>query len=291
MKKILIAVMTLAVMGLNAAAYFDGGGGVVSGPDGYKGSKLYLIVGSEPFYLKPMFTSYKDDGTNGIYKTYALRAGYDKDVYGIGAEFGSTSKLNGYQNQFFGGDITFSLSPTGGGRSRLAGPHSGSAGKSGEGVTRIDVGVAAKVIAHKGQFKTVKTETINQTDLSLFAGAKILATQVSGTYTRSSYDKTISAGSFIGVPQVEHITGLSNVIQGFPESSWNFGLAWPSLPMVSPFVSYTRTTFKLNQDSSKAYMAGVTVGLGMVAVNVVYEIYDNGTDKDGFYSVGAGLRF
>ncbi|HBB66107.1 MAG: hypothetical protein A2X28_10760 [Elusimicrobia bacterium GWA2_56_46] len=290
MKKIIIASM-LAGLSLNAAAYFDGGAGVVSGAHGYRGSKLYLVVGSEPFYLKPMFNSYKADGTGGTFKTYSLRGGYDRDIYGVGAEFGSTSKLNGYQNSFFGGDITFTLTPDGGGRSRLAGPRSGSSGRGGKGVTRVDVGAAVKLTAHKDRFTAAKTETINQTDLSLFAGAKILSARVSGTYTRSSYDKTLSAASIISVPKVENITGLNNVIQGFPVSSWNFGLAWSSLPMVSPFLSYTRTTFKLSQKTSKAYMAGATIDISMLAVNVSYELYDDGSTKDGFYSVGAGLRF
>ncbi|MCK5358486.1 MAG: hypothetical protein KAJ48_08835, partial [Elusimicrobiales bacterium] len=159
-------------------------------------------------------------------------------------------------------------------------------------LTRIDIGGAAKHIMHKYNASGtgfLSARSINQTDLSVFAGLKFFMTRLSINYTASSYDKTLNATD--RQPQAVNLTGLTFIGQGLPSSSVNLRLGWSNMPFVAPYVSYTKTKFKLAANDSKSYCAGANIDLTMLDVNVAYEIYDNGSTKDNFLSLGAGLKF
>lgn len=284
MKKILASVGMIAVLGLNAAAYFDGGVTGTTGPDGYRGTKINLVIGSGSLAIEPSLATYTSDVLDKTYRTYGVRGAWEADKYTLGGEAGTTPKVNGYSNNYAGADITFSLTPGQGGKARLAGPGSRGATRGGEGVTRIDVGASLKHTAHVLDVLGVEKKT-GQTQASLFAGAKILMANLSAGYTNYSYGDQ-DAPTLIGP-----VPGHNFAYGATPKSSVNARLDLPGYPMVTPFVAYTATKYKGGVDSSSAYLFGAYIDLSMVSVNVAYQIFDNGANSDGFLSVGAGIKF
>lgn len=285
MKKLIMAVTLCSALGLNAAAYFDGGVTGTTGPDGYQGTKINLVIGTGNLAFEPSMLSYTSDTLDKTYRTYALRVANESDKYTLAGFAGMTPEVNGYSNKFVGGDITFSLTPTSGGHSRLAGPGSRGQSRGGEGITRIDVGAGLKQIMHTTELTTSDLDTA-QTEFSLFGGAKILMVNLSASYTGYSYgDKDSSTrGELAGLNFVD-ARGAQ------PDSSVNFRLDLPGYPMVTPFVSYTGTKYKAGVKDSAAYLFGAYIDLNMVMANVGYQIFDNGSDKDNFITLGAGVKF
>ncbi len=278
MKNIILAVVVCAVTGLNAGAYFDGGVTATSGPGGYKGTKLDLVIGTGNLAFEPSLTSYVSDAVDKTF-TYALRGAWEAEKYTVAGFAGTTPEVNDYSNKFFGGDITYSLTPGRGGRSRLAGPGSRGGAHGGQGITRIDVGAGIKQTMHT---KTGVGDT-NQTEGSLFAGAKIFMVNLSGSFTAYAYgaEKTVPQG---------FVTGLNFSLEQKPKSSVNVKLDLPGQPLVTPFISYTGIKIKGGGDTS-AYLLGAYIDLSMVVANATYQIYDSGSARNSFITLGAGVKF
>ncbi len=292
MKKTILAAALAAFCSVNASAwYFDGGLTGTTGPD-YSGYKLNLRVGQGDFALEPSITSYKYDTAaynNKTFRTYGLRGAWEKEAYTVGAEAGTTPEVNGYKNVYAGGDVTFSLTPTSGGKSRLAGPGSRSVSGGGKGVTRVDVGASIKQTMHTQKVLTTERET-SQTEASLFAGAKVLMLNLSASYTGYAY------GDEDATPQ-GFVPGNSFALAAKPRSSVNARVDIPStIPMVTPFAGYTVTKYKggsasAETDESSTIMLGGYVDLNMVVANVTYQIFNYAKENDSFVSIGAGLKF
>jgi hypothetical protein len=284
MKKTIITAAVLMAASLNAAAYFDGGLNVTSGPDGYRGSKLNVILGAGNISVEPSMASYTSDALDKVYRTYALRGVWETDNCSLAGEAGRTPEVKGYSNKFAGGDITFSLTPGKGGRSRLAGPGMRGETRSGSGVTRIDVGAGLRHISHENTSGVTSLKN-DQTQYSLFAGAKILMVNLSASYTGYAY------GEEKTVPLINPIPGHLFVYGAAPKSSVNARLDLPGQLMLTPFVGYTRTKYKNGVDDSAAYLFGAYIDLSMVTANLSYQVFDNGPANDSFLSVGAGIKF
>jgi len=281
----------LGALSLNASAlYFDGGLTGTTGPDGYRGSKLDLVIGTDNLAFEPSMATYSSDDWDKTFRTYGLRVAKETSVYTFGVEAGMTPETDyaankSYKNQYAGADITFSLSPTSGGHSRLAGPGSHGSVGSGDGVTRIDVGASAKYTAH--------TNTVANTDLktgqgqgSLYAGAKIFMVNLAASYTGYTY------GDNDAQVLINPVPGHNFAYDAKPKSSVNVRLDIPStVPMVTPFVAYTGTKYKAGVDNSNAYLFGAYVDLKMVSVNVAYQIFDDGDKNHSFVTLGAGVKF
>ena len=283
MKKILLAAAVCAVSGLNAAAYFNGGLSQTTGPHGYSGANLDLVIGSGNLALKPSFATYtsNDPSIGGkTFRTYALRGEWQAEKYTLAGFAGATPEVNKYSNKFFGGDITLSLASGAPGQSRLAGPGAGGGSRGGRGV---DVGAGFKRTIHTQTIGTADMDT-GQTEGSVFAGAKILALNVSASYTGYTYDAG-HAGAQNFVP------GLNFELAAKPSSSVNVKLDLPGQPLLTPFVSYTGTKYKGGLPDSSAYLLGAYIDLRIAAANVSYQIFDSGSGKDSFLSVGAGIKF
>jgi hypothetical protein len=286
MRKLIVSLTMLAALAMTASAemYFDGGLSGTTGPDGYRGTKLNLVIGTDSLAFEPSMASYTSDSLDKTYRTFGLRVAKEKDAYTLGAEAGMTPKVNGYENKYAGADFTLSLSPTSGGHSRLAGPGSRAAVSGGKGVTRVDVGVSGKYTAHTQDVGANELKT-NQAQASLFAGAKILMVNLSASFTGYTY------GTQDTVPLINPIPGLNFAYGATPKSSVNARLDLPGYPMVTPYVSYTGTKYKGGVKDSSAYLFGAYIDLSMVTANVGYQIFDNGSSKDSFLSVGAGIKF
>ncbi|MBI5743244.1 MAG: hypothetical protein HY952_01720 [Elusimicrobia bacterium] len=284
MKKLIVSLTLVAGLGLNASAlYFDGGLTGTTGKD-YSGYKLDLRVGEGDFALQPSLTSYKyDTGAKKTYRTYGLRGAWEQEAYTVGAEAGVTPEVNGYKNVYAGGDVTLSLTPTSGGKSRLAGPGARSVSGGGKGVTRVDVGASLRQTQHTNTAGTTDLKT-SQTAASLFAGAKVLMLNLSASYTGYAY------GSEDATPQ-GFVPGLDFAVIAKPRSSVTARVDIPStIPMVTPFAAYTTTKYKGAKDSSAVTLGGY-VDLNMLVANVAYQIFDNGTTNHSFVSIGAGVKF
>ncbi|OGS12272.1 MAG: hypothetical protein A2234_02080 [Elusimicrobia bacterium RIFOXYA2_FULL_58_8] len=287
MKKIIASAVISAALSVSASAYFDGGITGTTGPHGYSGTKLDLVIGSGNFALQPSLATYKSDvaGTAAgkTFRTYELRGAMEADKYTVAAFAGTTPEVADYSNKFAGGDITFSLTPGSGSHSRLAGPGSRSGARGGQGITRVDVGVGLKHTLHTQVMPVTDRET-SQTEASMFGGAKIMMVNLAASYTAYSYgDEDATPRGFV--------PGLSFAQLAKPKSSVNVKLDIPGYPMVTPYVSYTGTKYKGGADNSSAYLFGAYIDLSMVMANVGYQIFDNGNTKDNFITFGAGIKF
>lgn len=290
MKKTILAAAIAALCAGSASAwYFDGGLTGTTGPDGYSAYKLNLLVGQDDLAFEPSLTRYTSDGLDKTYSTFGLRGAVETEKYTVGAEAGMTPEVNDYSNKYVGADITFSLTPTSGGKARLAGPGSRGMARGGEGVTRVDVGAALKHTLHDQTVNAVERET-TQTAATLFAGAKVLMLNLSASFTGYTYGDEDAAA---------HGTtpGHTFLTLARPRSSVNARVDLPStLPMVTPFAGYTVTKYKggsasAETDKSSAVLLGGYVDLNMVVANVTYQIFSYNKETDSFISVGAGLKF
>ena len=292
MNKLIVSLTLLAGLGINASAlYFDGGLTGTTGPD-YSGYKLNLRIGGGDFALEPSLTTYKYDNAllnNKTYRTYGLRGAWEKETYTVGAEAGATPEVNGYKNVYAGGDITFSLTPASGGKTRLAGPGARSVSGGGSGVARVDVGASLKQTQHTQAVGTAENKT-SQTAASLFAGAKVLMLNLSASFTGYTY------GDEDAVPQ-GFVPGLNFALIARPKSSVTARVDIPStIPMITPFAGYTVTKYKggssaLETDKSSAIMLGGYVDLNMVVANVTWQVFNYAKNNDSFVSIGAGIKF
>jgi len=272
----------LAGLGLNVSAFdFSGGVTGTTGPDSYRGSKLDLLLGFDSLVFEPSMASYTLGDT---YRTYGLRVAKETPAYTAGAEAGTTPAVNAYSNTYFGADITFSLMPGAGGHSRLAGPGAHSYASGGEGITRIDIGASVKEVMHKDTAGTADLKT-NQTQYSMFAGAKVMMINLAASYTGYNYGTDDFASLINPVP------GLNFVYRAEPKASVNARIDLPGYPMVTPFVSYTGTKYKGGVKNSSAYLFGAYIDLKMVTADIGWQIFDNGSITDSFLTVGAGVKF
>lgn len=290
MKKLIVSLALVTGLGLNASAwYFDGGLTGTTGPDGYSAYKLNLLIGHEDLAFEPSLTRYTSDALDKDYSTLGLRGAWESEKYTIGGEVGTTPEVDNYTNKYVGADITVSLTPTSGGKSRLAGPGSRGMARGGEGVTRVDIGAAVKHTIHTDSSGTTDLDT-TQTAATLFAGAKVLMLNLSASFTGYTYGDEDAAAH-------GQTPGHSFLTVARPKSSVNARVDLPStLPMVTPFAGYTMTKYKggtsaAKTDESSAILLGGYVDLSMVVANVTYQIFNYADENNSFISIGAGLKF
>jgi len=125
----------------------------------------------------------------------------------------------------------------------------------------------------------------DQTQYSLFAGAKILMINLSASYTGYNY------GTRKVVPLISPVPGHNFAYGAAPKSSVNTRLDIPGTPIVTPFVAYTGARYIDSTDDSHAYLVGAYIDLSMLVANVGYQIFDRGSARVSFITVGAGIRF
>ncbi|MEK7381968.1 MAG: hypothetical protein AAB262_01620 [Elusimicrobiota bacterium] len=309
MKTLLSVTVVLAGLAAPAVAGVSFGVDQTLGSSNYRGTraKASLDLG-DAVYIEPSFSTYRSDTSSGSFNTFGLRGGYETGPVAMGVEAGFQPKTNGYQKTYVGGDLTFSLTPGGTTHGRkMAGPSSEGSQTFGSGLAGVDVGGALMHTRHSDDFSAAGVAamgrrraaataranklTIGQTDLSVFAGLRFLITEISAEFTKSVYGKNLDAAS-VREAQALSLSGFGATVQGFPDTSMNLKLKWKSLPLVKPYLSFTRTKFKLGAEPSDAYEAGGTVGLQMLSVKAAYQRYtQKGYTDQNFFSVGAGLNF
>lgn len=308
MKTLLCVLIVLAAFAAPASAGVSFGLDQTLGSSNYRGTRAKATLDlSDEIYVAPSFSTYRSDTSSGSFHTFGLRGGYETGPFAVGVEAGFQPKTNGYQKTYAGGDVTFSLTPGGSKHGRkMAGPSSEGSETFGAGLAGVDVGgavmhtrhaddLAASGLTAMGRRRTAVARTskltIGQTDVSIFAGLRFLITELSAEVTKSVYDKNLDAAN-AREAQALSLSGFGATVQGFPDTSANVKLKWKTLPLVQPYLSYTRTKFKLGAQPSQAYEVGGTVGLKMLSVKASYQRYtQKGYADQNFFSVGAGLNF
>jgi len=291
-----VAAVALLWVGQASAFWLNAGAKETTGNKDYNGVNVAGQVGLGDFSLKPMFNSYHSDVSSGAFNSYSLRAGYDTKLFGVGITGGLTPSVNGYNNQFAGADAVLSITPTGeGARERIGGRDQAAGPAQGEGLARIDLGASALYTNHRDHFGSTNqalasAARVGQTDLTGSAGVSILKNLISVDVTKSLYDHKPD-GLNMRAPRVENIIGLSQVVQGFPNTSTNVKLLMSVLPLIKPFVDYAHTTFEAGAANSNAYSAGVAVQMQMLELSAAYERYvQTGQTDRNYYTLGASLR-
>jgi hypothetical protein len=291
------ATVALLWAGQASAFWLNAGTKETTGNQDYNDVNVAGQVGLGDFSLKPMWSSYHSDVSSGTFNTYSLRAGYDTELFGVGVTGGATPSVNGYNNQFAGADAALSLTPTGeGAHQRIGGRDQASGPARGAGLARIDLGVSAMYTNHHDHFGSGDralglAASLGQTDLTGSAGVSLLRNLLSVDVTKSLYDHNLD-GLDMRAPRVENIIGLSQVVQGLPDTSVNVKLVMSILPLIKPFVDYTHTTFEAGEANSSAYSVGVSAEMDILEVSAAYERYVQAGQTDHNYlSLGASLRF
>lgn len=301
-----LAFLLLFASASPARAYFDASFTQTFGANDYRGTRVWADFGDE-WHLKPMFSLYRSDLSNGTYKTFSARVARDTKQWGAGFTAGGSPKTSGYSNGFLGGDVSFTFTP-GGDRAvrRIPGSPEGKAPK-GKGLARVDVGAALLHTRHHDEFQAPvgtfqhrrgqrlrpTALTIGQTDFTLNSGVSVLGTLLSAEYTVSRYNKDLDAVS-ANPAAVTRIPGLISIIQGFPKTSFNAQVELGMLPIVDPYLSVTRTTFKTSGvPASTAVTIGATAGFEMLEAHGSYERYfpGGGAAAQNYVGIGAGVRF
>ena len=298
----------LAACAAPAAAAVSVGADQTFGTLNYRGTKANASIDlTDSLYVAPSFATYRTDLSSGPLYQGGLRVGYEEGPLSLGVSGAFVPKADGYSQNSVGADITFSLSPghTKHGH-RMAGPASSDNGTFGYGLAGIDLGGAVNHLTHRDAYSAVGTSgaalrqqgapfakafTVGETDLSAFAGAKFLITEISGSVSKSVYDKKLDNNNLRESPFMA-MGEFAPIESGYPDSNYNVKLKWKTLPFMTPYVSFTHTNFKLGSRPSNATEAGITVGLDMLNVKGAYGHYS----QDGFlsrdyFTLGASLNF
>jgi hypothetical protein len=311
MKTFPTLLVVLAAAAASAAPSFAGvtiGADQTFGTSNYRGTKANASLDlSDAIYVTPTFSTYRTDQSSGSYYQGGLRVGYEVGPFSLGVSGAFVPKTNGYKQNSVGADVTFSLSPGGTKHGhRMAGPASESNESFGYGLAGVDIGASANHITHSDDFAAAGTAgdairqqgaqranrfTVGETDLTAFAGAKFLITEVSGSVSKSVYDRTLDNNLVRESPYMG-LGEFAAVEAGFPDSDYNLKIKWKTLPFVRPYVSYTHTNFKLGSAPSNATEIGGNVGLDMLNVKGAYGHYSqNGFTARNYFTLGASLNF
>jgi hypothetical protein len=297
MRTAAVAAVALLWAGQASAVWFNAGVKEISGNQDYNGVNGSAQLGVGDFSFKPMFGSFHSNVSTGTLSTYSLRAGYDTKLFGVGITGGLTPSVNGYSNEFGGVDAALSITPSGeGARQRIGGRDQSGGPAQGEGLARIDLGGAVVFTNHRDHYGLTNQALgsavdLGQTDLTGSAGVSLLKNLLSVDVTKSFYDH--KPGTYnMRAPRVENITGLSQVIQGYPDTSANVKLVMSLLPVIKPFVGYTHTTFDAGVACSHDYAAGISVELEILELSASYQRYvQQGQTDHNYFTLGAAVRF
>jgi hypothetical protein len=280
----------------SAAPRVNGGLTPVFGSNEYEGWNAFLALGTDNFSLAPELTSYQFKGSNGRFTTASLRAGYDMRWFGLGVSGGRTFPKNGYSSSFGGADFAFTISPLGDkGIRRIGGPGRGGA-PVGKGIARVDFGGGFKATAHQQEAALGNDVKLTQRELHGFVGASVVGVLVSGRLSKFGYSEDLRSGASLPQTNWTPLVGHMNSVNGYADTSFHANVEAPFFPMIRPFANYTFTRYAPlatgRPGDSKAYAAGVRVGLELVFVEAAYQhVNISGAAKEqNYYTLTGGLR-
>ena len=276
----------------------------------YVSSSGSVDFGTDDLHVKPSVSAYHSDDTTGTFKTWSARAAYDYEKYEFALTGGFSPRVNGYANHFLGGEISAGFDFEKGGVDRpeelAADDEKKEPSRRKFGVSRVDLTGAILRTDHSDEFSgtvnkkgqlvlvhsTTSTLAIGQTDFEGTVGVDITKVRLEVDLTKSVYNQDISR---IGAraAQVTMLSGLTSTIQGFPDVNVNARLDLKMWAVVTPWTSYTYTTYKIQQPFSKAYAAGLdAVPIEDLTLSAsVQSLVQGGQPTKGYVSLQAAYRF
>ena len=298
--KRLLAGLILVCSAVPARAVFLGGVDQSFGKRDYKGTDVYAGVNLGGFSITPEYRRWSDQDSNGGFNEAQARVGYDMRWFGAGVTAGGTARHEQYSNAFGGADFAFTISPMGDTSVRRIGGSGRAAAPTGKGLARVDFGAGVMATHHKQEADAslgIGAASLNQTDLNAFVGGSFLDILVSARYSKSRYSVDLKNNA-VPVPQYESIAGhLFYNGAGYPDQTVLLSAEFGMLPLVAPFVNFARTSYMeqlagFKPGDTRAYTAGVRVGLDMLSLQASYQrLSVTGGDDTNYTSIGAGLRF
>ncbi len=287
MKYAVFSVLFLIFAG-SAGAYTDAGGRYTSGPDGYTGVNAFAEWGEDDYYFRPSLNTYKSDLSDRV-SAYSLGAGLDREAWSAGAELSVTPETNGYRNTGLYADFTYNL---------LRSPAEDAALQDATlgvfaGLTMHEDLYAASTatisVGRRGTSTVTLTDAfkLNQTDYGVSAAVKIYGLRASGRFTKTAYNKDITAEAR-ELPL--DIGGIGT--SGFPDTAVSARLRVPGLPVV-PEAGYARTNYLLDQPSSESFTLGLSVKLAKAEISAGWENFNpgGGLPKSDYWSLGLTFFF
>ncbi|MFA5137960.1 MAG: hypothetical protein WC728_01915 [Elusimicrobiota bacterium] len=294
MRRILLA-SCFALVPARAWAFFvDAGYTETLGSGRYHGGTVFVDLGSD-FHVKPSYSYYNSDTSEGTWHSISTRLGYDKGPLGLGLTAGMAPKKTGYSTKSAGMDVSFSIG--------LGGDKD-----SGKGLGRVTLGAGVLRTFHKDVYEfpggwrriaplqwrylPARSGTLEatQTDASANVALSAFYNVLSVECTKSYYNRDLGNANAV-TRQIVRAAGAGSTIMGFPEFNTYAKLETSVLPVVTPFVTYTHTTYRL-QAHSHNYGAGADVEVWKVVATASFEKYrTEGAADQNYYNLGATFKF
>lgn len=300
MKKMLAALL-MCLMPLDAAAAGLPGltAGVLQsfGTDKYRGTEVYAAGSLGSFSVAPEYRRYEETGLGAVRHALSLRLGWDGRYLGCGLSGGTIPRKLGYDAQFAGADIAVTLSPMGEGKIRRIGGSSRGGAPVGKGLARVDFGGGLTVTRHRqAATLTAAKSELTQRELHAFVGASVVGLLASVRLAKFGYNKDPKTSILPGAVW-SPLSGHLRYANGYADASVNANLELPFFLMITPFVGWTYTRYRelpltARPGDTKAYTAGLRVGLEMLAVEAQFQhVNASGPEKERNYGgIGAQLR-
>lgn len=265
--------------------YFDVGFNYTIGKDDYIQNDINLVFAEKNWWLKLFAYSWENKNFTR-FSSFGIKWGNERPNYTISFLGGYTPKNNGYENLSVGGDITFSLKPSKKRETKIAGPNYGFRQSSKSGVNQIDIGTQFILIAHRYDQTDIDLREIST---SFFGGLNFFYTNLSFSYSFSSYDKNNIAISY--APPLQKIYGLNSIFPVFMSSNFNIKMEIISNQIIVPYLSYNKFKTKSNK-TVNIYAIGSYIDISMVGIDFRFETYKDLVEKiQRYLSASIYLRF
>jgi len=272
-----------------AQAYTDTGGRYTAGPNGYAGLNFFSEWGDDAYYLRPSVNTYSSDLIDR-YSTYSLGGGLERGNWSAGAELSITPETGGYNNTAVYGDLSYKLLGEPDGDASLEDMTFGLfAGLTAH--EDIYAASTSTVLSGPGRRSSVSTLTdafkLSQTDYGIAASVKAYGLRVSGRFTKTAYDKDVTAEARQLPVDIGSI-GTS----GFPDTAVSARLRAPGLPL-APEAGYAKTSYLLDQPDSESLTFGLSVKAGPAEISAGWEGFSpgGGAARSDYYSLGLAFSF
>ena len=300
---VLVLACALAVSPSAAAGLPGFSAGVFQsfGTDKYRGTDVYAAAALGDFSVAPELRRYEETGLNGPRLAGSLRLGWDGRWIGTGLSGGFVPSKAGTVAAWGGADVAFTLAPMGEGKIRRVGGPSRGGAPVGKGLARVDFGGGALVTQHRraGTAATAASK-LTQTELNAFVGASVAGVLASARAAKYAYNadmlnNALTLPAAVWTP----LSGHLRYANGYADASLNVGVELPFFPLLTPFAGATYTKYKElsvaaggRPGDTKAYTAGVLVGLEMLALEAQFQhVAQAGPAKERNYAgLGAQLR-
>jgi hypothetical protein len=300
--KPVLAAGALALIVAVSASADDGAGSagvaVTAGSNAYRALRARASFDlPDSAYLAPRAEVYRSRDTNGTYRLFGLRGGYEPGRWSFDGDAALQPRVDGYQKSELGADAAYSFplaeEEEGGAAFDLGGGflltrHSdllADAGGAG------GVGGAGGAPGRGRGVPRVSEFTVRESDLFAFGAWRGRAAVLSGRLTKASYDRDLGSANARRVlaPAGDAFNGA---VLGFPDTIVSLLLRVESFSRVEPFVSWRRTTFALGDPPSTAAAAGATLTRGRAGLTASLEVErQRGFPARTYLTVGSSVGF